>query len=86
MFWSISEANVATVVRLFKTLFCKIHDIYHNFLNLVCKAEHMFFSTKLILFQSIACSRCPSADFIAPVPVTMSQFGHVFLGFFVKHR
>ena len=41
---------------------------------------HMFFSTGLVLFQSTACSRCPSADFIAPV--TMSQIGHVFGGFF----
>ena len=48
--------------------------------NLVYKAEHMFFSTRFVLFQSIACSRCPSPDFI--VPVTMSQIGHVFGGFF----
>ena len=40
----------------------------------------MFFSTRLVLFQSTACSRCPTADFI--VPVTMSQIGHVFGGFF----
>ena len=40
----------------------------------------MFFSTRFVLFQSIACSRCPSPDFI--VPVTMSQIGHVFGGFF----
>ena len=39
----------------------------------------MFFSTRFVLFQSIACSRCPSPDFI--VPVTMSQIGHVFGGF-----
>ncbi len=26
----------------------------------------MFFSTRLVLFQSTACSRCPSADFIVP--------------------
>ena len=40
----------------------------------------MFFSTRLVLFQNAACSRCPSADFM--VPVTMSQIGHVFEGFF----
>ena len=40
----------------------------------------MFFSTRFVLFQSIECSRCPSPDFI--VPVTMSQIGHVFGGFF----
>ena len=40
----------------------------------------MFFSTRFVLFQSIACSRCPSPDFI--VPVTMSQIGHVFGGLF----
>ena len=40
----------------------------------------MFFSTGIVLFQSTVCSRCPSADFIAPV--TMSQIGHVFGGFF----
>ena len=42
----------------------------------------MFLSTGLVLFQSTVCStsRCTSADFI--VPVTMSQIGHVFGGFF----
>ena len=38
----------------------------------------MFLSTGLVLFQCTACST--SADFIAPV--TMSQIGHVFGGFF----
>ena len=76
MFWCISEASVTTEVRLFQTLFYKIHDSYHNFFNIVCKAEHMLFSGRLVLFKSIACSTCPSADFI--VPVTMSQIGHVF--------
>ena len=42
----------------------------------------MFLSTGLVLFQCTACSRCTSADFIAPVSVTMSQIGHVFGGFF----
>ena len=41
---------------------------------------YMFFSTRLVLFQNTACSRCPRADFI--VAVTMSQIGHVFGGFF----
>ena len=40
----------------------------------------MFLSTGLVLFQCTACSRCTSADFVAPV--TMSQIGHVFGGFF----
>ena len=40
----------------------------------------MLLSTGLVLFQCTACSRCTSADFIAPV--TMSQIGHVFGGFF----
>ena len=40
----------------------------------------MFFSTRFVLFQSIACSRCPSSDFV--VQGTMSQIGHVFGGFF----
>ena len=40
----------------------------------------MFLSTGLVLFQCTACSRCASAAFI--VPVTMSQIGHVFGGFF----
>ena len=40
----------------------------------------MLFSGRLVLFKSVACSTCPSADFI--VPVTMSQIGHVFGGFF----
>ena len=48
-----------------------MHNNYPNFL---------IFSTRFVLFQSIACSRCPSPDFI--VPVTMSQIGHVFGGFF----
>ena len=44
----------------------------------------MFFSTRFVLFQSTACSRCPIPDFI--VPVMMSQIGHVFGGFFfIKH-
>ena len=40
----------------------------------------MLLSTGLVLFQCTACSRCPSADFIAPA--TMSQIGHVFGGLF----
>ena len=40
----------------------------------------MFFSTRLVLFQNTACSRCPSADFV--VLVKMSQISHVFGGFF----
>ena len=40
----------------------------------------MFLSTGLVLFQCTACSRCTSTDFVAPV--TMSQIGHVFGGFF----
>ena len=40
----------------------------------------MFVSTRFVLFQSTACSRCPIPDCI--VPVTMSQIGHVFGGFF----
>ena len=64
-----------------KSFFYKIHDSYHNFF-LSCNAKQsiMFFSTGIVLFQSTVCSRCPSADFIAPV--TMSQIGHVFGGFF----
>ena len=82
MFCSISEANVSTVIRFLQTLFFfyKIHESYHNFLILYAKQSIMFFSTRLVLFQSTVCSRCPSADFI--VPVTMSQIGHVFGGFF----
>ena len=80
MFQSTSEANVATVVRFCQTLLQKIHDSYHNFLILYAKQSIMFFSTRLVLFQSTACSRCPSADFV--VPVKMSQIGHVFGGFF----
>ena len=37
-------------------------------------------SSLLDLFCSKACSKCPIPDFI--VPVTMSQIGHVFGGFF----
>ena len=40
----------------------------------------MFLSTGLVFFESTVCSICPRADFIAPV--TMSQIGHVFGGFF----
>ena len=61
------------------SFFYKIHDSCHNFLH-VCKAEHMFLSTGLVFIESTVCSRCPRADFIAPV--TMSQIGHVFGGFF----
>ena len=37
MFCWISEASVSTEVRLFQTLFYKIHDSYHNFLILYAK-------------------------------------------------
>ena len=75
MFWTISEANVTNLTRLFQTLFFyKIHNSYPNFLILYTKQSIMF-STRFVLFQSIACSRCPSPDLI--VPVTMSQIGHV---------
>ena len=80
MFRSTSEANVATVVRFCQTLLQKIHESYHNFLILYAKQSIMFFSTRLVLFQNTACSRCPSADFV--VPVKMSQISHVFGGFF----
>ena len=79
MFRSTSEANVATVVRFCQNLLQNIHDSYHNFLILYAK-QSMFFSTRLVLFQNTACSRCPSADVV--VPVKMSQNGHVFGGFF----
>ena len=84
MFWSISETNVSTVTRLFRIFFFyKIHDSCHNFVIMnVCKAEHMFLSTGLVLFQCTACSRCASADFIAPF--TMSQIGHVLEDFFCQ--
>ena len=80
MFRSTSEANVATVVRFCQTLLQKIHESHHNFLILYAKQSIMFFSTRLVLFQNTACSRCPSADFV--VPVKMSQISHVFGGFF----
>ena len=83
MFWSILEATVTNVVSNY--FFYKFHNSYPNVLILYTKQSIMFFSTRFVLFQSIACSRCPSPDFI--VPVTMSQIGHVFGGFFsVKHR
>ena len=44
----------------------------------------MFLSTGLVLFQCTACSRCASADFIAPV--TMSHIGHVFGGSFLSNN
>ena len=69
-------------------MFRPLHDFFKLFftksMTIIITFESwqsiMFFSTGIVLFQSTARSRCPSADFIAPV--TMSQIGHVFGGFF----
>ena len=36
----------------------------------------MFFSTRFVLFQSIACSRCPSPDFIVPSNIDNIHIKH----------
>ena len=69
-----------TLHDCFKLFFLQTPYSYPNLLILYTKQSIMFFSTRFVLFQSIACSRCPSPDFIVPVP--MSQIGHVFGGFF----